>query len=1011
MDSSLSNPVPPAAAERVYLIDTHGLVFQMFHGMPPMNSPDGRATNAVFGVTRAIMDLYDRGATYLLATFDTEDATFRNELFPEYKEHRDPPPEDLLAQLPMIDEVLNAMGVPVLKLPGFEADDIIATLARQADERGCEVFLCSSDKDCRQLLSDRVKIQNLRKGEFLDAAGLLADWGIRPDQVIDYQTLVGDSVDNIPGVPGCGAKTASKWLKEYGTLEKILENIDYLGGPKLRESVRKAAADGTIELCRKLVTLRTDAPIWFDWEGWRRRDWHGQQLLELFQDYGFRGFANRVRATLTKAGAARNAEIVGAVAPVAVAAEEPSKMRKPRPGQPSLFDLIDGNGEPGAGEIGVSPVVEPIDDGWVGNYRLVDTPDAFAGFLAELRQQKRFAIDLETTGLDPIRAELVGIAVAWKAEEAYYLPVRGPIGSALLDAANTLLSLKPLLEDPAVGKVNQNIKYDLLVFRRVGIRLAGIAGDSMIADYLLHAGERLHNLDDITLRYFKHSTIKIESLIGKNGKKQITLDAVPTAKVCAYAGEDADAALRLADYLEPQLGTVGVPPVRDTPGLAKTVGAETIAGEPAGRRPYPATGETPILPNLRALYDHLELPLIDVLAEMEFNGIRLDVPKLKLLSEEMAGQLAGIEADIYRLAGRAFNIGSLPQLRTVLFDELNLPIQKRTDTTGDASTDQESLERLAALGHELPRKLIEHRQIAKLKSTYVDALPAIANPATGRVHTSFNQTVTFTGRLSSSDPNLQNIPTRREQGRQIRQAFIARDGWQILTADYSQIELRFLAHFCGDANMIAAFQQDRDIHTIVAAQVFKVPEAEVTKDQRRVAKTVNFGVIYGISAVGLAIGLSITKKEAAKFIDDYFARYPAVQQYQDELLAQGRVNEYVSTILGRRRTFGPGSIRPRSTYRQRNQAEREAINMEIQGSAADLIKLAMLRVHARMQAEGLQAKLLLSVHDELVFELPPAEAPTLAKLVREEMTGAMALKVPLKVDVSCGPNWLDGEEI
>ena len=519
--------------------------------------------------------------------------------------------------------------------------------------------------------------------------------------------------------------------------------------------------------------------------------------------------------------------------------------------------------------------------------------------------------------------------------------------------------------------MNQNIKYDLLVLRQQGIHLAGIVGDSMIADYLLHAGERLHNLDDMTRRYFKHTNIPIESLIGKNGKKQIKMDAVPTAKVCSYAGEDADAALRLADLLEPQL-------------------------EPLG---------------LRTLYDELELPLIDVLAEMEFNGVRLDVPKLKLLSEEMAGQLAGIEAEIYRLAGREFNIGSLPQLRTILFDELNLPIQKRTGTTGDASTDQESLERLAALGHELPRQLIEQRQVAKLKSTYVDALPAIANPFTGRVHTSFNQSVTSTGRLSSSDPNLQNIPTRREQGRQIRQAFIAQTGWQILRADYSQIELRLLAHFCDDANMLQAFHDDRDIHASVAAQVFKVPEAEVTKDQRRVAKTVNFGVIYGISAVGLAIGLSISKKEAATFIDDYFARYPSVQQYQDALLAKGRADGYISTILGRRRTFGPGSIRPRSTYRQRNQAEREAINMEIQGSAADLMKLAMLKVHSRMKREKLEAKLLLSVHDELVFEVPPAEVTALAKLVREEMTGAMTLKVPLKVDVASGPNWLDGEDV
>ncbi len=957
---------PVAAPERVYLLDTHGLVFQMFHGMPPMTAPDGRPTNAVFGVTRAIMDLYDRGATYLLATFDTEEATFRQDAYAEYKAHRDPPPDDLTAQLPLIDQVLNAMGVPVLKLPGFEADDIIATLAKQADDRGCEVFLCSSDKDCRQLLTDRVKIQNLRKGEVMDAAGLKADWGIRPDQVIDFQTLVGDSVDNIPGVPGCGPKTASKWLNEYGNLAGVLANVDYLGGLKLREAVRKAMADGTIELCKKLVTLRTDITMPFDWEGWRRRDWHGQQLLELFQEFGFRGFANRVRSTLARSGAAKNAEIVGAVAPVAKAPEPVAVVRKPRPGQPSLFDMIDGDGDTS------TFVEEPVEpDGWVGHYKLVDTAEAFAEFLIELRKQPRFAFDLETTGLDPIRCEIVGIAVAWTHGEAYYLPVRGPKGSVLLHSADTLLSLKPLLESATVGKVNQNIKYDLLVLRRQGIRLAGIVGDSMIADYLLHSGERQHGLDDLALRYFRHKNIPIEALIGKNGKKQITMDAVPTAKVCAYAGEDADAALRLADLLEPQLAPLG----------------------------------------LRKLYDELELPLIDVLAEMEFNGVRLDVPKLELLGAAMAGQLADLETDIYRLAGREFHIASLPQLRSILFDELNLPIQKRTGTTGDASTDQESLERLAALGHELPKKLIEHRQIAKLKGTYVEALPAIANPATGRVHTSFNQTVTFTGRLSSSDPNLQNIPQRREQGRLIRQAFIARDGWRILAADYSQIELRLLAHFCGDANLIEAFRADRDIHASVAANVFKIPEAEVTGEQRGKAKTVNFGILYGMSAVGLAIRLGISKKEAATFIDDYFVGYPTVQTYQDELLAKVRTDGFVGTILGRRRTFAAGTIRPRSTYRQRNQAEREAINMEIQGSAADLLKLAMLRVHRRLAADGLAAKLLLSVHDELVFEAPPEEVIALAALVRAEMTGAMELKVPLKVDVASGPNWLDGEEV
>jgi DNA polymerase-1 len=965
----------PLPRERVYLLDTHGMIFQMFHGIPAMNAPDGRPTNAVFGVTRALMDLYDHGAEYLIATFDCKEPTFREELYREYKAHRDPPPEDLLAQEPLINQVLEGLRIPIVKKPGFEADDVIATLAVNAVERGFDVFLCTSDKDCRQLLGPHVKIQNLRKGVILDEAGLLQDWGISPKQVVDFQTLVGDSVDNVPGVPGCGPKTAAKWLQAYGTLENLIQNVDALGGPKLRDAFKKAIADGSLETSRTLVRLRTDVPLDFDWPGWKRRDWHGQQLLELFQEFGFRGFANKVRSTLSASGAKRNDELLKATAagggtpaapsPSARVSETkptPPKAKLPRPDQPSLFDVIDS-------ENPFDAPSEPADT-WKGNYRLVDTPEKFEAFLKELRKQRRFAFDLETTSLEPWRAQIVGLAFSWHAEQADYLAVRGPSGSATLDPRTTLEALRPIFENPQISKVNQNIKYDLLVLRHQGVQLAGVAGDSMLAHYLLHAGERSHNLDDLTYAAFGHRNISISELIGK-GKKQITMDAVPTEQVCAYASEDADAAWRLTEKYEAEL-------------------------TPAG---------------LRHLYDELEVPLIEVLAELEFNGIRLDLPLLARLSKEMAAQLETMETEIHALAGKSFNIASPKQLRTILFDEMQLPVQKRTGTTNEASTDQESLERLAALGHELPKKIVAHRQVSKLKGTYVDALPALVNPATGRVHTSFNQTVASTGRLSSSDPNLQNIPMRRDQGRQIRQAFIPPDGWQILTADYSQIELRLLAHFCADDQLRGAFAEDRDVHTRVAAEIFQVPESQVTPEQRGVAKTVNFGVIYGISATGLSVQLGMTRKAAEKFIDDYFARYPKVLGYQDSVLARTRQSGFASTILGRKRTFDPSAIRSNSSYQQRNQAEREAINMEIQGSAADLMKKAMLNVHARMKRERLQARLLLTVHDELVFEVPPTEVSSLAKLAREEMTKALELTVPLKVDVSVGPNWLDGEEV
>lgn len=959
---------PPTGS--LYLLDAHGLIYQMFHGVGAMSAPDGRPTNAVFGVTRALMSLYDRGADYLIATWDRGGQTFREQLDPEYKAHRDPPPADLTLQEPMIDQVMDAMRIPYLSAEGFEADDVMATLASEGAARGLSVYVCSSDKDLRQCLSRQVKILNLRKQEELDAEALVKDWGVRPEQVIDFQALVGDSVDNVPGVPGVGPKTAAKWLQQYGTLAEVIAHADELpGGPKTRAALKAAVENGNLERSKKLVTLETRVPIPLDWDTWKRRDWDGQRLLELFHEFGFRGFAERVRKTMTAGGAAKNAAILASIGaggavveanptPAAPPAKGKRKSAAKAPAGPSLFDQLEADGP-------TVPVPPPADS-WKGKYTLVDTPEAFADFLTKLKQQPRFVFDLETTSLEPRRAEIVGYAVSWQEGEAFYVPVRGPAEDQVLDPATVLEALRPLFEDAAVKKVNQNIKYDLLVLRQAGVALAGIAGDSMVAHYLLHAGERSHNLDDLTRTYFDHENISISELIGK-GKKQIGMAQVRTQKVRDYAGEDADAALRLANRLEPELDQAG----------------------------------------LRKLYDTLELPLIDVLAELEFNGVRLDVPFLAKLSKEMEAQLAAAEAEIHALAGKAFNIGSPKQLREILFDEMKLPVQKRTGTTGEPSTDQESLERLAALGHPLPNRIIDHRQIAKLKGTYVDALPALVNPSTGRVHTSFNQTVASTGRLSSSDPNLQNVPTRTEQGRQIRQAFLPPDGWQILTADYSQVELRLLAHFTNDEVLSQAFADDKDIHAIVAAQIFNVPEAAVTKDQRRVAKTVNFGVLYGMSGGGLAVRLKISRAEADAFIDAYFARYPKVLQYQTDLLTKCRQMGYVGTLLGRRRRFDVKAIRPTSSYQQRTTAEREAINMEIQGSAADLMKLALLGVHRRLKGGSLRANLLLTVHDELVLEVHPADLRPVAELVRAEMSGALNLSVPLRVDVFAGPNWLD----
>ena len=903
----------------MYLIDAHALIFQMFHAIRDMMSaPDGRPTNAVFGVTRDLLWLQEEvQPDYLLCAFDMSGPTFRDEIFADYKKHRPPPPNDLQVQVPMIHEVLEAMNLPILGVPGFEADDVMATVAAKGVERGLQVFICTSDKDCRQLIGDSVRLYSLRKRESFDRQKLLEDWGIAPDQVVDYQALVGDSVDNVPGVPGIGAKTAAKLLQEFNTLDNLVKRVGEVKPQRIQDSLRAAIESGKLHVSRRLVCLDCQVPMKIDWEGWRRREWNSQKLLELFQQFGLRRFADRVRSGLKAAGAQKNAAVLAAVAEAedettGGAGREMNGVAAPvgPPPRPA-GSLFDGVVDTEAGDFAFGANAPAAD--WKAHYELVDTPKAFKSFLAKLKKQKRFCFDLETTGLDPISSDLVGLAFSWQAGEGWYLPVRGPEKDNKLDPETVLNALKPILEDPHIAKVNQNVKYDQIVLRNNGIDLEGVAGDSMVAHYLLHAGERSHNLDDLTRNYFRHENIPITDLIGK-GKNQKSMDQVPTAHVCAYAGEDADAAWRLTERLEDELAREG----------------------------------------MRQLYSDVEIPLIDVLVELEFTGIRIDVPFLRKLSDDMAQQLQAIEKEIHQAAGREFNIASPKQLREVLFEQLKLPVQKRTGTTNEASTDQESLEKLAALDRPeaaVAVKIVEHRQVAKLKGTYVDALPQLVNPKTGRVHTSFNQTVAATGRLSSSNPNLQNVPTRTEQGRQIRQAFLPHDGWTLLTADYSQIELRLLAHFSNDEALMRAFADDRDIHTLVAAEIFRREEAEVTAAQRRVAKTVNFGVLYGMSAHGLAERLKIKRTDAEQFIDAYFARYPKVLEYQQQLLKKCRETGYVGTILGRRRKFDTKAIRPNTGYQGRNQVEREAINMEIQGSAADLIKKAMLNVHRRLKKE------------------------------------------------------------
>jgi len=891
----------------LYIIDTLSLVFQVYHAIPEMTGPRGQPTNAVFGFTRDLQKiLQEKQPTHLICAMDSPGPGVRNEIYEDYKANRTEPPEDLPPQIPVIIDVIEGFGVPVIELAGWEADDIIATLCKQAVEQGMDVCIVTSDKDARQLLGPHVQIYNCRKNVFQDERYLLEVWGIRPDQVIDFQSLVGDKVDNVPGVPLVGPKKAGALLNEFGTLEEVLANADKAPGKKLRENLETYADQA--RLSRELVTLKADLPLEIDWEQAHVKEPNRERLWEMFTDLGFRRFAEEMRTAEFSSGAT------------------------PKPKR---------------------------------TWEIVDTPQKQTRFLTELKKQKAFCVDLETTGLDALQAEIVGWAFSWQAHTGYYLPVDGPPGQPTLNAETVLEALKPVLEDPDIEVVNQNIKYDMLVLRRVGVRLQGVGVDPMVGDYLLDSGARSHGLNNLAAKYLQHRMIPISDLIG-GGKQQKKMFEVDVTKAAEYAAEDADIAWQLSQRIAGELRKEG----------------------------------------LWELYWDLERPLISVLAEMEFAGIRVDVEELKRQSEELGEHLKKLVTEIHDLAGHEFNIDSPKQLGKVLFEELKLPVFKKTKT--GASTAQDVLVKLSPL-HPLPAKITDHRHLSKLKNTYLDALPTMVNPQTGRIHASFNQVVAATGRLSSSEPNLQNIPIRTKEGRRIRKAFIpAEPGLKLVSADYSQVELRMLAHFSGDEALQAAFRDGVDIHTSVASEIFAVEPDKVDAEMRRMAKAVNFGVIYGQSPFGLSEALGISQMEAAEFIDGYFERYAGVDRYLEEILEEVERTGYARTILGRRRPItGIRSV----TGRQRNLPERTAINSVIQGSAADLIKRAMINIQARLERENHPGMMLLQIHDELVFESPEGDSPSLRELVREEMESALELNVPLVVDMKIGDNWLEMEDV
>ena len=888
------------ADKTIYLVDGSSYIYRAYHAIQGLTNSKGLPTNATFGFTRMLIKLLeDRKPEYLIIFFDSKGPTFRHKIFEHYKANRPPMPDDLAVQIPYIKQVTQGFNLSQLELEGYEADDLIGTVATKAEKAGFSVVMVSGDKDFMQLVTENSHIWDPMKDKITTIEKIRESFGLEPSQVTDVMGLAGDTSDNIPGVPGIGPKTANSLIKVYGTIDNLYKNLDNIAPKRQKENLAKFKDQAY--LSRRLVEIDTKAPIEFNPESFRLGNADNKELSNLFRILEFR------------------------------------QLQQAYPAQSNLGDK---------------------------KYQGIGNLSDLKNLISLMEKSERFSIDTETTSTDPMKARLVGLSFSMRAGEAFYIPC-GHINeniSSQLKPELILKQLRPVLENPNIKKIGQNIKYDWLVLNRHGVCLQGISFDTMIASYLLNPSKRAHNLDQIALDFLDYKTITYEEVTGK-GKNALSFDQVPLERAVPYACEDADITLMAADILKPRLEEIG----------------------------------------LMELFEKVELPLIPVLMRMEHRGILVDTQRLKDLSKMFGLQMEKLEQEIYVLAGEKFNINSSQQLGQILFDKLNLPVQKKTKKRTGYSTDVSVLTTLSGI-HELPAHILRHRTLSKLKSTYTDALIDLVHPETGRIHTSYNQTITATGRLSSSDPNLQNIPIRTEEGKEIRSAFIPKEGWLLMSADYSQIELRILAHYSKDEILIDAFHKDEDIHARTASEIFNVFPEMMDSELRRQAKVINFGIIYGMGPFRLSNELGISQKMAKTYINNYFSRYRGVKNFIDQTIESARESSKTSTLLGRIRLL-PEINSTNKIIRQG--AERTAINTPIQGTAADLIKVAMINVDNALRKKGLETSMLLTVHDELVFEVPPGEIHQATHLVRNLMENVWKLNVPLKVNIQSGKNWAE----
>ena len=919
----------PVSTKPLILVDGSSYLFRAFHALPPLTNSKGEATGAMHGVLNMLDKLRkDYQPEQMAVVFDAPGKTFRNDLYPAYKANRPAMPDELRQQIQPLLAMIKAQGYPLLIIEGVEADDVIGTLAKEYAGR---VIISTSDKDMAQLVDERVHLINTMSNHYLDPAGVIAKFGVAPERIRDYLALMGDAVDNVPGVDKVGPKTAVKWLQDYGSLSNILEHAAEFKG-KVGENLRAALAH--LPLSYELVTIKSDLVLPIEPEGLRFSPPDLEVLCELYTRYEFRSRLNAL-----------------------------DKLTVPPPNTPvaslELEEL------PSSLTLNLSlPIPESSPQSVAeSQYQTILTQAELDQWLQRIQQADEFAIDTETTSLNYMDAQIVGVSFALQAGEAAYLPLAHDyLGAPVqLNREAVLAQLKPLLEDERLGKIGQNLKYDRNVLLNHGICLAGIKQDTMLESYVLDSTANRHDFDTLCAQHLQHTTIHFEDIAGK-GKHQLSFNQVALEQATPYAAEDADYTLRLHHYFWPQL--------------------QALDGQ-------------------RLLYEQVELPLVPILSDMERKGVKVDALMLAKQSRELEQRMNELVEQSYQVAGQVFNLASPKQIQEIFFEKLGLPILRKTPK-GQPSTAEDVLAELAELGHELPALILEHRGLSKLKSTYTDRLPEQINARTGRVHTSYHQAVAATGRLSSTEPNLQNIPIRTAAGRRIRQAFIAEQGCRLFAADYSQIELRIMAHLSGDQSLLAAFAEGLDVHRATAAEVFGISLEAVTHDQRRAAKAINFGLIYGMSAFGLARQLNVDRREAQAYVDLYFARYPGVKAYMENTREQARAQGYVETLFGRRLFLPDIKARQVAT---RQYAERTAINAPMQGSAADIIKKAMIAVDHWLRTNQLKTSMILQVHDELVFEVPLDELAQVQANIPELMTHAVSLSVPLLVETGVGDNW------